>query len=87
MIIFMTNNTDMLDELDKILEELNAPPRKGEKVCYVNEDNIERSRLSYSKWQERGYQVMKGERSVKRLSGGIYLFDFSQVKPIGRCYE
>ena len=76
------DNDNVLDELEKILEELNAPTRKSENVCWRDESNIEGSRLSYSQWQERGYQVMKGERAVKRLSGGIYLFDFSQVKPI-----
>ncbi len=34
--------------------------------------------LTYDEWQERGYQVMRGEKSHRR--GGKALFYFSQVK-------
>ena len=79
--IEVSERINTLDELDKILAELSAPPKDG-RIDYQDLYGVENSRLSYTQWLERCYQVMKGERSVKRLSGGIYLFDFSQVKPI-----
>ncbi len=46
-------------------------------VCQATPDGY----YTYEKWQEKGYQVRKGERHRRRDVWGRPLFSASQVKP------
>lgn len=64
--------TDLIERMEEAMLKLKAQSEQ-DKLKFGGKS------LTYDMWKSYGFQVMEGQRAVKRTRSGNYLFTFDQV--------